>query len=166
MINCLQNSLVSIPSDKWRFDLSQDWKTLTLDFESFNTDKLANKILWAFGFHISATGYLEERFQYFTDVTNLKLTAEPTMVNNPGEIVLDSKEEVVKKKNKHTIKKIERLAKLCAPVKSSSSPYLLSPAILSSCQVPTLISRLGSPAVLLFYCLPIPIFCPGSFAVL
>ena len=45
IINCFLNLHASIFPDKWRFNLSQDWKTLALDFDSFNTDDLADKNL-------------------------------------------------------------------------------------------------------------------------
>ena len=105
MINCLRNPRASVFSDKWRFDLSQDWETLALDFERFSKDDLANKTFRALGFYISTTGYLEERSLRFIDVTDLELTTEPTVMDNAGQVVTDFKEEVVKKKNKHIAKK-------------------------------------------------------------
>ena len=84
MINCLQNPHASVFSDKWRFDSSQDLDILALDFGGCNTDDIADKTLRALGFHISATGYLEEGLPRFTDVTDLELTAELAVVDNPG----------------------------------------------------------------------------------
>ena len=45
MINRLQNPHASVFSDKWRFDSSQDWETLALDFGGCSTDDIADKTL-------------------------------------------------------------------------------------------------------------------------
>ena len=63
----------------------------------FSINDIADKTLRAFGFRISVTGYLEEGSPHFTNVTDLELTAMPAVVNNPGWIVTDSKEEMVKR---------------------------------------------------------------------
>lgn len=61
-------------------------------------------------------------------------------MDNPGQVVTDFKEEVVKKKNKYTAKKKERLTKLYILVGSLLSPHLESSLFLSSYFVPTLMS--------------------------
>lgn len=109
MINCLRNSYASVVPNKWHFDLSLDWKTLALDFESFSTDDLADKALRTLGFYIIATEYLEERFPRFINVTDLELIAKPVMIDNPGQVVTESDEELIKKKNKYTVKKSSSL---------------------------------------------------------
>ena len=179
MINCFQNPRLSVLLNKWCFNLSQNWKILILDFDSFSTDNIADKTLQALGFHISAIGYLEKGFPRFTDITELELNTEPAVVNNLSQIVTNFEEEVVKKKNKHVAKRKERLTKLYAPIGSfmslypESSSLLLpcfvsapmptcvpalipalifhtrSPTILSSRYVPTLVSYLGSPTILM-----------------
>ena len=180
MINCLQNPRTSILPDKWRFDSSQDWETLALDFGGCSTDDIADKTLRALGFHISATGYLKERSLRFTDITDLELTAEPVVMDSPNQVVTDSEEEVVKKKNKCAAKKKERLAKLCAPIRSPLSPCpksslfltpysvcalvpALMPALVPACMpalmpapVPIFLSRPRSPVVLSSSCVPTP----------
>ena len=70
-----------------------------MDYGSFSTDDIANETLQALGFHISAIRYLKERSPYFTDITDLQLTVKPAIVDNSGQVVMDSEEEVVKKKN-------------------------------------------------------------------
>lgn len=105
MFNCFQNPHLIVLSDKWHFDYSQDQKTLVLDFDSFNIYDIADESFRALDFHISVTGYLEKTFPHFTDITDLKLNVEPTMVDNFGQVVTDSKEEVVKKKNKYIAKR-------------------------------------------------------------
>lgn len=107
MMNCLQNPQASVLPDKCCFDSKQNWKTLAFDFKSFSIDDLADKTLQALGFHISAIGYLEKEFPRFKDVTNLELTAELAMVDNASQIVTDSKEKLVKKKNKRMAKRKE-----------------------------------------------------------
>ena len=173
MINCLQNPHASVFPNKWHFDLSQDWETLALNFDSFSTDDIADETLQALGFCISATGYLEEGSPYFIDVTDLELTTGLAVVDKAGQVVTNSQEEVVKKKNKCVAKRKKRLAKLRSPVRSllfpcpESSlfllPYLLPtpmpafvfvlvpafmPASIST-PMPAAFSCLGSPVVLL-----------------
>lgn len=168
IINRLRNPRASILPKKWRFNSSLDWETLVLNFKSFSMDDLADEILWALGFHISATWYLEEVSPYFTDVTDLELTAKPVVVDNPGQVVMDFEEEVVKKKNKYAPKKKKRLAQfhlfvgfLSSPC-PESSPFLSSHSVLAS--VPAIIPcpllcpllwplLFFVPHLLLFYCL-------------
>ena len=71
MINFLQTPGSNVLPNKWCFDLSKDWETLALGFDNFNTDDIADKIIQALGFHISAARYLEEGTPYFTNVTDL-----------------------------------------------------------------------------------------------
>lgn len=98
------------------------------------------------------------------------------MVDNPGQLVTDSEEKVVKKKNKRVAKRKERLAKLCALVRFPSSPHFKSSPLFLSCFVPapvpaivptpvpaliltlvtTPISCLASLAILSSYCVPVP----------
>lgn len=150
-----------------------------MDLESFSIGIIADKTLQAFGFHISAIGYFEEKFSHFKDVTNLELIAKPIVIDNPGQVVIDSKEEVVKKKNKHAAKKKEQLVKLYAFVGSSLSlcpkysplllPYFMLASVLAF--IPTLIPALipafvpaldfysRSLTILLSRHMPAPIFC-------
>ena len=102
MINCLQNPFASVLIDKWRFDLSQYSETLALDYGGFSMDDIADKTLRALGFHLFAIEYLEEGSSRFTDVTDLELTAEPAVVDNPSQVVTDLEKEVLKKKNKQS----------------------------------------------------------------
>ena len=76
---------------------------------------------WAI--RLSRNRYLEKKFLPFTNVTNLKLTVKLAIVDNPGQVVMDFKEKTMKKKNKCTAKRKERLAKLFAPIRSFLSPY-------------------------------------------
>lgn len=178
MINCFWNPRASVLPDKWRFDLSQDWETLVLDFESFSTDDWADETLQALGFHISVTGYLEKRSPRFTNVTDLEMIAELAVMNKPGQVVTDAEEEVVKKKNEHAAKKKERLPKLHALVGSTlslcpkSSPFLSPrsmpipvPAPMPA-PVTTPISCPGSSTILSSRCVSAPVSRPGSLAVL
>ena len=150
-----------------------------MDFGGCSTDDIADKILRALGFHISAIGYLEEGSLRFTDVTNLELTAEPAVRDNPGQVVTDSGEKVVKK-NKRAAKRKERLVKLRALVGSplsfcpESSLFLLPrsmpalvpafvpapvPALMPApllAPMPTPFSRSGSFVVLSSGCVPAP----------
>ena len=154
--------------------MSQNWETLTLDFNNFNTDDIADKTLQALGFHIFATRYLEKRSLCFTDVTDLKLNIEPAIIDNPGQVVTDSGEDVVKKKNKRAAKKKEWLAKLRAPVRSPLSSRLES----SSCLlprfmrtpvpalVPTPVPALGPALVPALMSAPMPAFVPALVPVL
>ena len=160
VINRLQNLRASILPAKWRFDSSEDWETLALDFGGCSIDDIADKTLQALSFHISATRYLEEGSPRFTDVTDLELTAKLAVVDNPGWVVTDSEEEVVKKKNKCTAKRKERLAKLCASVGSPlffcpESSLFSTPRSISA-PVPALFFRPGSPVVLSSGRLPTP----------
>ena len=84
-------------------------------------DDLANKIFQTLGFYISTIWYLQGRFLRFIDVTDLELNANLTIVDSPGQVVTDSEEEVLKKKNKRMAKNKEQLLKLCYSV-----GYLLS----------------------------------------
>lgn len=107
IINHFQNLNTSVFSNKWHFNYSQDYETLALDFESFSMDVIVNKIFQTLGFHISATWYLEEKSLYFIDIIDLKLAAEPFVIDNPGQIISYSKKEMVKKKNKRVAKRKE-----------------------------------------------------------
>lgn len=106
------------------------------------------------------------------------MIAELAMVNKLGQVVMDSEEELVKKKNKYAAKKKERLAKLQAPVGFTLSPYPKSSPFLLSCSMPTSmpafipapvttpIFRPRSPAILSSYHVPAPISRPRLLAVL
>ena len=98
------------------------------------------------------------------------------MVDNPGQVVMDFEEKMVKKKNKCVAKRKKRLAKLCALVGSLlsprpessllSSPYFvpapmpaLMPALMPTLVLtlmPAFLSHLGSPVVLSSNCVPTP----------
>ena len=161
MINHLQNPPASVFPDKWRFDSSQDWEIFALDFGGCSTDDIVDKTLRALGFHISATRYFEEGSPRFINVIDLELTTKPAVVDNPGQVVTDSEEEVVKKKNKRTAKRKERLAKLCAPVKSPSSSCLESSLFLSPRFVPTLVPALVPATVPSLVPIPMPAPVPA-----
>ena len=94
------------------------------------------------------------------------MTAKPAVVNNFGQIVMDSQEEVVKKKNKRADKKKEQLAKFYVLGRLALFSRLGSSVILVSCHIPVPISRFGSSAVLLSDYMPAVVSCPGSPAVL
>lgn len=157
-----------------------------MDFKGFSTVAIADKTLQALGFHISTTGYLKEGSPHFIVVTDLELIAERVVVDNLGQVITESEEEVVKNKNKRTIKRKERFAKLCVLVESPSSPHpeffpfssacsmpalvpALVPAPISasvSCsesaaislfrRLPAIVSRPRSPGILLSCCVPAP----------
>lgn len=150
---------------------------------SFSTNAIADKTLRALGVHISTTEYLEVGFLYFINIIDLEFNTKPAMVDNPGQVVMSSEEEMVKK-NKCAAKRKKWLAKLYTPIRFLSSPCLKSslfllpyfmpavvpslvsapmpapvsdfgsPAVLSSHYVPTLISCLEFPAILLSHCVP------------
>lgn len=177
MNNCFWNLFISILPDKQHFDLSPDWKILALDFQSFTTDAIINRILRALGFYIFAIIYLEIGSLCFIDVTFLELITKPAIIENLDQVVRNSKKEVVKKKNKYIAKNKKQLAKLCAFVgfflsfNSESSSLLLLCFVLApifviiSALVPisvptlmpalisTLVSCFESFAALLFYCI-------------
>lgn len=147
-------------------------------------DNLTDKTFWAFSFHISTIGYLEKGFSCSINVTDMELTVEPTVINNPSQIVADFEKEIVKKKNKLMAKKKKRLAKLYTLIGSRlsfcprSSTVLLSyyisvlvfhprfPAVLLFCRMLTLVSCPRSCTVLLFCYMPAPISCPRSLVIL
>ena len=158
MINRLQNPRTSVLPDKWLFDLSQNWETLALNFGGFSTDDIADKILQALVFHISATGYLEKGSLRFIDITDLELTAKPAVVNNLGQVVMDSGEKMVKKKNKRAAKKKERLAKFYVSVGSSLFFYHKSSLFLSPRSVPAPVPTLVPVYVPAF--VPAPVAAP------
>lgn len=56
------------------------------------------------GLHISVIDYFEKEAPFFIDITDTNLTID-VVENNPDKVITDSEEEVVKKKNKYTIKK-------------------------------------------------------------
>lgn len=160
--------------------MSQVWKILDLDFESFSIDVIANKTFQALGFYISATGYLEKGPPCFTDVTNLELTAKPVVVDNLGLVVTDSKEEVVKNKNKRAAKRKKRLKKLRALIGSLLFSRLESLSLLSLHPMPALVPALVPapvpaplsapvPALILapiLALMPTPVSCLRSLTVL
>lgn len=96
------------------------------------------------------------------------------MVNNPSQIVINSKKKMIKKKNRYTTKRKERLAKIYIFVKfllfscSKSSlfllPYFIPALILTSVIIPIFCS--GSPAILLSYYIFTLISHPKSLAIL
>ena len=137
-----------------------------MNFESFSIDDLVDETLRALGFHISATEYLEERSSRFTEVIDLELTSKPAVVDNPGQIVTDSKEEVVKKKNKRAAKTKERLTKFCALVESLLSPCPKSSFFLLPHSVPAPMPALVSTPVLSLVLAPMLAFVPTPVSAL
>ena len=168
MINYLQNARARVLPDKWHFDSSQDWKTLALDFGGCSMDDIVDKTLRALGLYISVTRYLKKGSLRFIDVTDLELTTESAVVDNPSQVVTDSEEEVVKKKNKCVVKRKEWLAKLHTPVRSPLSPCPVSSFLLMPCFLPALILALVPAPVLALVSasmpapMPAPFSCPGS----
>ena len=144
-------------------------------------DNIKNKTLQALGFYISITRYLEEKSPYFTDITDLKLTAKPAVIDNLSQVVTDSKKEVVKKKNECMAKRKEQLVKLSAFVKFLLSSCPESSFFLLPCSLPVPltalmpalvltpllapVSYLRSLTVLLSGCLPaLAVFCKKKVA--
>lgn len=141
---------------------------------------IADEIFQTLGFYISATRYLEKKSLHFTDITDLELTTKLVMFGNLGQVVTDSKEEVVKKKNKYTAKRKQRLAKPYPAIKYFSFPCLESfsflslffmpafvPAIMPAlifALMPAFISYLKSLTILSSYHMPTPVFYPRSSA--
>lgn len=172
MINCFWNLFISILPDKQYFDLSQDWKTLALDFQSYITDAIINKILQALGFYIFATKYLEIGSLCFTDITFLELTTKPAIIENLDQVVTDFKKEVVKKKNKHIAKNKKQLAKLCAFIGFFLFSYSESSLLLLLCFVFAPIFAIISALIpisvptLMLALISTPVSCFGSFATL
>ena len=158
IINHLPNPRASVLLDKWRFDLSQDWETLVLDFKSFSTNDIADKSFQALGFHISAIGYLKEGFSHFTNVTDLELTTELAMVDNFGQIVTDSEKELLNKKNKYAVKRKERDMRRCAFIRSLLYLFPKFPLLLLRYIVPAPMFALV--LTLIFVSVP----CLGSLA--
>lgn len=121
-------------------------------------------ILWTLGFHISTTGYLEEESLFFTDVTDLELTAKSAMVDNPGQVVTHFKDKVMKKKNECTAKKKRRLARFYIPVRSLLSLCPKFSLVLLPQSVPALVPvfvtafifRAGLTTILLSAHMPAP----------
>ena len=163
MIKHLQNSHASVLPNKWRFDLSKNWEIFALDFGGFSMDNIAEKTLRTLGFHISTTGYLKKESPYFTDVTNLELTAKLVMVNNLGQVVTDFKEEVVKKKNKYVAKRKQWLAKLHVLVGSFLSPHFESSLLSSPCSMPAPMPALVPAPEPAFIPTPVPDPVPAPF---
>ena len=88
------------------------------------------------------------------------------MVNNFGQVVTDSKDEVVKKKNKRAAKKKKRLAKLYAFVGFLLSPRPESSFLLSPHSVPALVLALVPAPVPVFVLAPMPAPLPALFSCL
>lgn len=81
--------------DKWRFNISQDWKVLINNFNNASLDTIPDGILQALSFYFTLLNYLKEktlRFIYITD--NLDLMIKP--VDN-GQPIINSKDKKVKK---------------------------------------------------------------------
>ena len=155
IINRFWNPYASILPNKWRFNLSPDWEIFALDFESFSTDNIANETFWALGLYIFTIEYLKEGFLYFTDVTDLELNAKPIIIDNSDQVVIGSKKEVVKKKNKYAANRLEWLVKICVSVKFSSSPCFKSSFFCHFVLYPPLCSLLWP----LLYPLLCPLLC-------
>lgn len=64
--------------------------------------KLANKTLQTFRFYISAIEYFNKNTSHFIYVIDMKLTAESIM-NNLNQVVTDSEEKKLRKKNKWVV---------------------------------------------------------------
>lgn len=141
-----------------------------MDIESFSADVIANKTLHVLSFYISATEYLKEEISCFIDVNDLELTAKLAVIDNPGQVISDYEEKVLKKKNKCVVKGKKRLKKLCAPGGSLLFPRLEYSSLLSPRFMPTpmptpvftSIFRPGSPTILSSYRMS----APTVFAVL
>ena len=127
-----------------------------MDFGDFSIDDIADKTLRALGFHIFATEYLEEVSPCFTDMTDLELSAKPAVVDNLGQVVTNSEEKVVKKKNKCAAKKKERLAKLHALFGSFLSLCLEFSLFSSPRSVPALVPALVPAPVPALVTAPLP----------
>lgn len=106
-----------------------------MDSKSFSINDLVNKTFRVFGFYIFITRYFKKKFLCFTNVINLKLFANPAIVDNPGQVVTDFKKKVIKKKNKRVAKKKEWLAKFYVLVESFLSSHFRFFIILSSCYI-------------------------------
>lgn len=119
-------------------------------------DDIADKTLQALGFHIFATGYLEKESSRFIDVTDLELTAKPDVLDNPNQVITDSKEKMVKKKNECAAKRKKQLAKLRTPIGSSSSPRPKFSLLSLPCSMPTSVPALVPALVLAL----VPAFVP------
>ena len=167
MINHLSNLCPRVLSDKWCFNSSQNWKTLALDFDSFSTDDITDKTFQAFGFHISATRYLEEGSLCFINIINLELNAELAMIDHPGQVVIDSGEEVAKKKNECAAKKNVPVGSLLSPCpKSSSLLSLYSVPTSVPALVPTLVPALVPTLMSAFMLAPILALMPAPMPAL
>lgn len=95
-------------------------------------------------------------------------------MDNLGQVVIDSEQEMIKKKNKHAAKRKEQLIKLCVLVESPLSLYLkfflfLSPYFVSA-SMPALItipiSCFESSTIMLSSYMPTPVFYLGSLVLL
>lgn len=85
-INCLTYFRLRVLLDKWKFDISGNWKILENDFGSVSLDTISENILQALGFHISSLSYLEKETSQFVDITNEpKLAIDPESVKNNQE---------------------------------------------------------------------------------
>ena len=102
-INHFQSPQASVLPDKWRFNISQDWKIPEDDFDNVSSDTIPNNTFRALNFHLSLLSYLEEKASRFVDVTdNPHLTIK--QVNN-GHPITDSKDEKVRKQNERVAKR-------------------------------------------------------------
>lgn len=88
-----------------QINISLNWEIFNQEVQSFSIVETVDKILQAFRFHIFATEYLEKRALYFTDIIDLSEFIAKPVINNLGQIVTNSKEEELKKKNEHLTKK-------------------------------------------------------------
>lgn len=103
MINCLTNLQPSVLSNKWRFNISQDWEVLGDDINSISLDTILNNILQTLDFYHFPLDYLEKRVLQFVDVTDkLELAIE---LKDNSQPITNSKDEKTRKKLEHAAKK-------------------------------------------------------------
>lgn len=105
MLNSLWNPRANVNLDKCLFDTIQDWNILGQMFESFNTAEISDKNFQALEFHSSTTGYVEKRAPRFTDVIHAPELIAELVVDNLCQVVTNSEEKELRKKNKLAAKK-------------------------------------------------------------
>ena len=110
------------------------------------------------GFHHSSLNYPEEEGLQFVDVTDKReLAIEPKENNQP---IIDSEDEITRKRLKLAIKRKVRRNNLCTPVQQAFAAGSIT-SLLSHLHVPNSLScplmpALLSPTMLAFSCLPVP----------
>ena len=105
VVSRLIYSRLSIISDRWKHDTSQDWEYLAKNYKNLIIASILDETLLRLGLHILSMGYLENGAPPFTNVIehdnigfDCKIVENEDGEKDGKEAVINSEEEASKKR--------------------------------------------------------------------